>query len=98
MKLEITNLKGAKEMINVPTDIYDKINGIKMETNAPRSITGLEYYPPRPIPIPNTTSGWECPKCHMVYSPMIKMCGYCSHSKNKVPSDGTPLQLLNEGK
>ena len=90
MKLEITNLKGEKEMINVNKDIYDKIDGIKMKTYD-------DYYPPRPIP--NINKGWECPNCKMIYSPMIKMCGYCSHANGKtyVPVDTySHLQVLNE--
>ena len=28
--------------------------------------------------------GWECPKCHRVYSPMTTMCYYCGNEKNVV--------------
>ena len=73
-------------------------------TNAPRTITGVEHYPPRDM-----HTGWVCPKCQRVHAPSVKTC-LCSglppsaphvppeYFENKVYcGTESPLQVLNEG-
>lgn len=67
-----------------------------MNSNLPNS---LEYYPPRDM-----NTGWECPRCHRVYSPTTKTCDHCNpvvrtnmESSNTYIGVGNLPQQLNEG-
>lgn len=38
------------------------------------------YLPQFPMP----QQGWECPKCHRVYSPVTPCCFYCGNAKIEI--------------
>lgn len=66
----------------------------------PHGVTHVCAYNPEPFPSLNRTPqqtqlGWECPRCHRVYSPHAKECWHCNNlvqqaeidAEDKPPAD-----------
>lgn len=45
-------------------------------------VGGTTNYPVLNQSHPNTTRGWECPKCGSVWAPSVQSCNNCSNKTN----------------
>lgn len=77
---------------------------MKNDTNRPASVVGSIIFGETFKAIHSPNTGWECPRCHRIYSPTTKTCELCNpvarnnmeSSKPYVGVSNLPQQL-NEG-
>lgn len=68
--------------------------------NGPKPVVGSIVF----SPLHSANTGWECPKCHRIYSPSVKTCECCNpilrdnmQSSETYTGTSNLPQQLNEG-